>query len=417
MYIKRAIEEHILRVSKSFPVLLLTGPRQVGKTTLLQRLGGESRNYVTLDDPDARFLAKTDPAMFLQRYTPPVTIDEIQYAPELLPYIKMSVDRTRNKGDFWLAGSQMFHTMKNVSESLAGRVGIMNLLGLSNSEINGVISEPFTTAPERLTARLKLVPKMGLADIYGHIFRGGMPELYATPDINLETFYSSYISTYLQRDIRDLTQVADEMAFYNFMACVAARTAKPVIYDELAKDAGISAPTAKKWLSILVSSHIAALIQPYHNNALKRIIKTPLLHFLDTGLCAYLLKWSNADVLERGAMSGAFFESWVFSEIYKSYLNAAKEPPVFYYRDKDKREIDLLLMENGTLYPIEIKKAASPGSEAVNHFKVLQPLTEPEKFGALEQYKLEIGSGAVVCMANDLLPIDRKNWYVPAWLI
>ena len=417
MYIKRAIEDQIIHTSKSFPVLLVTGPRQVGKTTLLQMLGGNERGYVTLDDPDARFLAKTDPAMFLQRYAPPVTIDEIQYGPELLPYIKMSVDRTRNKGDFWLTGSQMFHAMKNVSESLAGRVGIMNLLGLSNSEISSIASEPFSTASDRLTIRLKTAPKMGLMDIYERIFRGGMPALYADQNINLETFYSSYISTYLQRDIRDLTQVADEMAFYNFMVCVAARTAKPVIYDEFAKDVGISAPTAKKWLSILVSSRIVALVQPYHNNALKRTIKTPLLHFLDTGLCAYLLKWGNTEVLERGAMAGAFFKSWVFSEIYKSYLNAAKEPPLFYYRDKDKREIDLLLMENGTLYPIEIKKAASPGNEAIKHFKVLQPVTAPEKFDALEQYKMEIGSGAVVCLANDLLPLDRKNWYVPAWLI
>jgi len=417
MYINRAIEEKVLDISKSFPILLITGPRQAGKTTLLQKLGGSERNYVTLDDPDARFLAKGDPAMFLQRYTPPVTIDEIQYAPEILPYIKMSVDRSHNRGDFWLTGSQVFHTMKNVSESLAGRVGILNLLGLSNSEINGVLSEEFTTSQQSLASRLKIVPKMGLIDIYERIFRGNLPALYADMSINVETFYSSYIATYLQRDIRDLTQVADEMAFYRFMVSVAARTARPIIYDELAKDVGVSAPTVKKWLSILISSHIVALVQPYHNNALKRIVKMPLLHFLDTGLCAYLLKWSNAEILERGAMSGAFFESWVFSEIYKSYLNAAKEPPLFYYRDKDKKEIDLLLLQNNVLYPIEIKKAASPSSESIKHFKVLHPVTEPEKFGALEQYKLEIGEGSVICMANDLLPADKKNWYVPAWLV
>ena len=417
MYIKRALEEEILKTSASFPVLLLTGPRQVGKTTLLRHLGGEKRGYVTLDDPDARLLAKNDPAMFLQRYTPPVIIDEIQYAPEILPYIKIRADRSQNRGDFWLTGSQIFHSMKDVSESLAGRVGIMNLLGLSGSEIAGVTSEPFTTEPQRLMARLNTVPKMSLIDIYERIFRGGMPALYTSQNINLETFFSSYISTYLQRDIRNLAQVADEMAFFNFMGCVAARTAAPVNYDELARDAGISAPTAKKWLSVLVSLRVVTLVQAYHNNALKRIIKMPLLHFLDTGLCAYLLKWGSAEVLERGAMSGAFFESWIFSEIYKSYLNAGKEPPIFYYRDKDKREIDLLLVENGKLYPIEIKKAVSPGTGAVKHFNVLQPATEPERFGALEQHKLEIGSGAVVCMANDLLPVDKKNWYVPAWLV
>ena len=397
-----------MRGARTFKVLLITGPRQVGKTTLLQKLAEENRSYVTLDDPDTRYLAKTDPALFMQRYTPPIIIDEIQYAPEILPYIKMSVDRSGENGGFWLTGSQMFHTMKNVSESLAGRVGIVHLLGLSSSEIHGVPSIPFTTDPERLKARLKDASRQDLSSIYQRIFKGSMPALYANPDIDLETFYASYINTYLQRDIRDLTQVADGMAFYNFMVCVAPRTSKPVIHDELAKEAGISAPTAKKWLSILVSSHIVALVQPYHNNVLKRVVKTPILHFLDTWLCAYLLEWGNAEILERGAMSGAFFESWVFSEIYKSYLNAGKEPPIYYYRDKDQHEIDLLLMQDGMLYPIEIKKAGSPGKDAVKHFKVLGPVAENN---------IKVCCGSVICMANDLLPLDQTNWYVPAWLI
>lgn len=398
-------------------MLLVTGPRQVGKTTLLQQLAENDRKYVTLDDPEVRYLAKNDPALFMQRYTPPVLIDEIQYATELLPYIKMDVDRSGRCGDFWLIGSQVFRLMKDVSETLAGRVGIINLLGLSSSEINGIHSVPFTADADRLMKRISKAPKQGMNDIYARIFKGSMPALYANADIDLETYYLSYINTYLQRDIRDLTQVADEMSFYNFMTVVAARTSKPIVYDEIAKDAGISAPTAKKWLSVLVSSHIIALVQPYHNNVLKRVTKMPQLHFLYTGLCAYLLKWGNPEALEKGAMSGAFFESYVFSEIYKSYLNAGKEPPVFYYRDKDKKEIDLLLLQNGTLYPIEVKKSASPGKEAIKHFDVLRPVTDPEKFGELEQCKLKIGTGAVVCMANDLLPIDEKNWYVPVWLI
>lgn len=422
-YIKRAAEDTITKLSKMFPVLLVTGPRQVGKTTLLQRLAeaeqelGVERKYVTLDDPDVRYLAKHDPALFLQRYTPPVLIDEIQYATELLPYIKMSVDRSKHKGDFWITGSQVFRLMNNVSESLAGRVGVVNLLGLSDAEIYQEPSEPFSTDTERLVKRLSVTKPRGLNEIYQRIFKGSMPELYADENMDWETYYRSYVDTYLQRDIRDLAQVADEMQFYNFMTVVAAQTSKPLVYEELANSVGVSAPTAKKWLSILVSSHIIALLQPYHNNALKRVVKMPLLHFLDTGLAAYLLKWGSPEALERGAMSGAFFESYVFSEIYKSYLNAGKEPPVFYYRDKDQKEIDLLLYQDGVLSPVEIKKAASPGKAAIKNFHILDAIHEAKVFGDLETLKTEIGTGSVVCMANDLLPIDAKNWQVPVWLI
>lgn len=422
-YIKRVAEDTIMQASKMFPVLLVTGPRQVGKTTLLQRLTdiqkneGIDRKYVTLDDPDARYLAKNDPALFLQRYSPPVLIDEIQYATELLPYIKMNVDRSKKKGDFWITGSQVFRLMNNVSESLAGRVGIVNLLGLSDAEIYGESSEPFQTDPKHLMKRMVIRKPRSLNEIYSRIFKGSMPQLYADNDVDWEMYYRSYTDTYLQRDIRDLAQVADEMQFYNFMTIVAAHTSKPIVYEELANAAGISSPTAKKWLSILVSSHIVVLLQPYHNNALKRVVKMPLVHFLDTGLAAYLLKWGNHEALEKGAMSGAFFESYVFSEIYKSFLNAGKEPPIFYYRDKDKKEIDLLLYQNGVLSPIEIKKAASPGKNAVKNFRVLEPVTQGEPFDGLETLKVEIGTGSVICMANDLLPVDEKNWYVPVWLI
>lgn len=417
MYIKRAMEETIARVSNMFPVMLVTGPRQVGKTTLLQKLSEQERKYVTLDDPDVRYLAKHDPALFMQRYTPPVLIDEIQYATELLPYIKIYVDTTKEKGSIWITGSQVFRLMKDVSESLAGRVGIVNLLGLSDAEIYGYKSEPFSTDPEWLMKRISGLKQITLNEIYARIFKGSMPELYADENVDWETYYRSYVDTYLQRDIRDLAQVADEMSFYHFMTAAAAHTSKPVVYEELANAAGISAPTAKKWLSILVSSHIIALVQPYYNNVLKRVVKMPLMHFLDTGLTAYLLKWGNPEALEKGAMSGAFFESFVFSEIYKSYLNAGKEPPIFYYRDKDQKEIDLLLYQNGLLFPIEIKKAASPGKAAIKNFKVLEPVQEPERFGGMSELKVNIGPGSVICMAQDLLPLDQKNWHVPVWMI
>ena len=414
MYIKRAIEDTVSKVSKMFPVMLVTGPRQVGKTTLLKQLMEPERKYVTLDDPDVRYLAKTDPGLFMQRYTPPVLIDELQYGPELLPYIKMSVDDSKSKGGFWLTGSQAFHLMKNTSESLAGRVGIISLLGLSDAEIYGYGSEPYTTDGKRLMKRSHQTKEWEVNDIYTRIFKGSMPELYADETVDWEIYYRSYVNTYLQRDIRELTQVGDEMQFFNFMTVVAAHTSKPVAYEELASGAGISAPTAKKWLSILRSSHIIALVQPYYNNTLKRVVKMPQLHFLDTGLAAYLLKWGNPEALERGAMSGAFFESFVFSEIYKSYLNAGKEPPLYYYRDKDQKEIDLLIYQDGKICPIEIKKAVSPGKAAIKNFNVLKPM---ETFEGIGQLKVEIGTGNVLCMTKNLLPIDEKNWYVPAWLI
>ncbi len=417
MYYARAAEETIRNLSRFFPALLVTGPRQVGKTTMLRHMAGQDRTYVTLDDPAARYLAKTDPALFLQRYTPPLLIDEIQYATELLPHIKMSVDNSGRKGDFWLTGSQAFHLMKGVSESLAGRIGIINLLGLSNAELYGYKNAPFTTDPQRLARRLADVELHGLNEIFARIFRGSMPELCATPEMDWETYYRSYVDTYLQKDIRDLTQVADSLQFYNFMTVVAANTARPVVYEELASSVGISAPTAKKWLSILAASHIIALVQPYHNNMLKRVVKMPLLHFLDTGLAAYLLKWGNPEALEKGAMSGQIFESFIFSEIYKSWLNAGKEPPVYYYRDKDRKEIDLLLFQNGTICPVEVKKSASPGKEAIKNFKVLHPLEQNELFDEVKGLKVSIGDGAVVCMASDLLPIDRNNMIVPAWMM
>lgn len=419
MYIKRMVEDIIQSIDRTFPVLLVTGPRQVGKTTLLKRMAEKERKYVTLDHPAVRELAVTEPELFLQRYAPPVIIDEIQYAPELLPYIKIAVDQNKNMGDFWLTGSQMFHVMKNVSESLAGRVGIVNLLGLSNSELSATDYGSFTTTPNLLMERLQQAKPLDLGAVFQRIFTGAMPRLYEEPDTDWEEFYASYVQTYIQRDIRDLTQVADELSFFRFLRIVAARTGTMVNYDSIASEAEISAPTAKQWLSLLISSGIVALIEPYHNNLLKRVVKAPRMYFLDTGLCAYLTQWNSAEALEAGAMSGAFFETWVVSEIYKSFLNRGKRPPLFYYRDSNKKEIDLIIYQNNTLYPIEIKKSAAP-KDATRHFNALDVVAEhhPDaNFEGIAALKPQVGHGAVVCLAADLMPIDKKNWYVPAWLI
>lgn len=420
MFYKRTIENTIKNVSETFPVLLVTGPRQVGKTTLLESLMEPERKKVSLDNPTIRAMAKSDPELFLQRYAPPVLIDEVQYAPELFPYIKILVDERKQKGDFWLTGSQMFRMMKSVTETLAGRAGIIPMLGLSSSEINGQHFLQFEVDPEELINRLNFTKPMSVTDVFERIYKGSMPLVYQEKNVNLQIFFESYLDTYITRDIRNLEQVANETAFINFLRAVAARTATVVNYESLANDVGISAPTAKSWLSLLVSCGIVALIQPYSNNALKRVIKSPRMYFLDTGLCAHLMGWGSPSVLENSSMSGEFFETWVVSEIIKSYYNVGKRPPLYYYRDTNKKEIDLIIYQDGTVYPIEIKKSSAP-KMATKNFSVLNPIekepTEEEKFQGISHLKTNIGTGAVVCLSSDIIPIDKKNWYIPAWLI
>lgn len=404
MYINRALEKIVKEVSDTYPVLLVTGPRQVGKTTLLKHLAKSKRKYVSLDDPVAKRLAKEEPLLFLQRYEPPVLIDEIQYAPELLPYIKLYVDKHKRMGDFWLTGSQMFQMMKGVRESLAGRVGVLPMQGLSISELNKLPNEVYTTDPKRLMKRLDSAKKMRLNEVYKLIYKGSMPALHSREQ-SVERFYASYVDTYIHRDLRDLTLVADEMQFQRFLTACAARTSQMVNYSKLAKEVGISSPTAKSWLSLLVTSGIVVLIEPYFNNQLKRIVKAPNMYFMDTGLCAYLTRWTSSESLEVSAMSGVFFETFVVSEIIKTYLNAGKRPPVFYYRDSDQKEIDLIIEKDGKLQAIEIKKSANPKKNATRHFSVLEKLDK------------EINEGNVICMSDDLTPISENNWAVPVWLI
>jgi len=423
MYIKRTIEQAVKNIIATFPVLLIIGPRQVGKTTLLKNLAEEDRKYVTLDDPGIRDLAVREPALFLQRYSPPVIIDEIQYAPQLLPFIKMYVDTNKTNGSFWLTGTHMFPVNKGEGESLAGRVGIVYLSGLSSSEISGSALPEFSTSPKLLMQRISKVKPLDMMTIFERIHKGSMPALYENTDIDWENYYSSYIQTYIRRDIKGLIQVNDDLMFYRFLCIAASRTGSMVNYDSLAKETEISAPTAKQWVSLLVSTGVVALIEPYYNSSLKRVVKSPRMYFLDTGLAAYLSKWHNAESLEAGAMATAFFETWVISEIYKSFLNVGKTPPLNYYRDSNSKEIDLIISQLNVIYPIEIRKSARPEG-VVNVFDVLNPVTETQDedsklFAAdgYEHYGTLIGTGAVMCLCSDLLPIDRKNWLVPVWLI
>jgi predicted AAA+ superfamily ATPase len=402
MMLPRTLETSVLKAASLFPVLLVTGARQVGKTTLLRRASGSERTYVTLDDPGLLALAKNDPVLFLQRFRPPLFIDEIQYAPELLPIIKMQVDATRSNGMFWLTGSQQFHLMKGVSESLAGRVAVLNLLGFSRREMIGRADEgAFLPDPEAINLRLLATSPLDLAGLYRHIWRGSFPALALNADMDRDLFFSSYLQTYLQRDVRDLAKVGDEMAFLRFLRAAAARTGQLVNFADLARDADVAPNTAKSWLSILQTSGIVWLLQPWHTNLTKRLVKTPKLYFLDTGLAAYLSEWSSPQNLEAGAMSGAIMETWVVTELLKSYLHNGLVPPFYYFRDKDKREIDLLIIHDNIIHPLECKKSASPGKHDIRNF------------ATLENLGIAVGSGGVICLSQMSLPLTRTAWSIP----
>lgn len=401
---KRTLATTIIRVSNMFPVILLTGPRQVGKTTLLKACAGEGRRYVSLDDLEQRALAQTDPVLFLQTHKPPVMIDEVQYAPELFRVIKQMVDRDLRPGLFWLTGSQKFHLMAGVAETLAGRIAILDLLGLSQAEIRNQADTVQPFLPTRKWtehARQYAGPPMSLMDLYTVIWHGSFPRLLAG-DVELrDVFYNSYIQTYIQRDVRALARVGDEMAFARFLRVAAARTGQLINFASMARDVDIDLKTAKSWLSILEASGLVFLLQPYHSNVTNRMIKTPKLYFLDTGLCAYLTQWTTPQALEAGAMSGAILETYLLTEILKSYWHNGKTAAFYFYRDREQREIDLLIVQDGQLYPVEFKKTASPGLHAGKNFSALEKLDQP------------IGSGALLCLKETDVPLSRMMTVIP----
>ena len=405
-YITRSLEKVVLQVTKEYPVVLISGPRQVGKTTMLKKLmEGTGRNYVTLDDLQERALAKNDPEMFLQLHKPPILIDEVQYAPELFSMIKLIVDKEHRKGDFWLTGSQIFDLMKGVQESLAGRVAVLSLSSLSQTEIYGGEDSPFQLDLKHLTERKEGRTIADLQEIFRRIFQGSMPAIVSNEVSNNSIFYGSYLSTYIERDVRNLSDSIDSLKFLRFLTAVAARCSQMLNVNEIARDADINLKQAKDWMEILETLGIIFYLHPYSNNMLKRLVKTPKYYFYDTGLVAYLTKWSSPETLENGAMNGAILENYVVSEIRKSYLNSGKEPFMYYYRDKDAREIDIVLEHDGELNPIEIKKSANPAPEILRNFSVL------EKTG------LKRGKAAVICMKMDLSAFNQENYIVPVWLL
>lgn len=405
-YINRNLEKVVAEVTKEYPVVLVTGPRQVGKTTmLLKMMEGTDRRYVTLDDLNERNLAKTDPELFLQMHKPPVLIDEVQYAPELFSYIKIHVDKTHATGDFWLTGSQVFKLMKGVQESLAGRVAVLSLTSLAQTEIYGGNMSPFTVDMDDLSKRAVGREAADTIAIFERIYKGSMPAIVSGANSNSQIFYSSYLSTYIERDVRELSDAIDSLKFFRFITAVAARCGQMLNVADIARDADINQTQAKNWLGILETLGIIFYLHPYSNNLLKRLVKTPKLYFYDTGLVCYLTKWSSAETLVNGAMNGAILENYVVAEIMKTYLNSGKEPYMYYYRDKDAKEIDIVIEHDGVLNPIEIKKTSNPGSELIKVFDLLDRSSTPRE------------KGAILCMKPEFSAIDRDNYIVPIWMI
>ena len=408
-FIKRHAEKTLERFAKEFPSVLITGARQTGKTTLLKNYT-TSKNIrnVTFDDPAEELSANEDPKSYMQLHPAPYMFDEVQYIPNFFRYIKIQIDSNRKNGMFFFTGSQQLSLVQNASESLAGRVGILQMYPLSQREIrNDSFDKPFVPSKDFILERNESLSTLeySVEKTWQNIFLGGYPELVASK-INVNDFFSSYIKTYIERDIRKISQIENELQFVQFITVVASRTGQLVNYADISRDVGISEITAKKWLSLLVTSGIVYLLKPYSTNIEKRMVKTPKLYFMDTGLAVALTKWTNPEILRNGAMSGNFFETFVVSEIVKSFSNMALEPPLYFYRDKDKYEIDLLIVQNGNLYPVEIKKTATPSLVDTKNFFVTEHIKD-----------LKVQNPVIICNTPSVAMLKENVFAIPVEFI
>ena len=406
-YIERTLERKFLKMSSFFKAVLITGARQVGKTTILKHLAeGQKRTYVSMDNTMARTLAKSDPVLFFQTYKPPIIIDEIQKAPELFEQIKIMCDESEERGLFWLTGSQQYNMMKNVRETLAGRIGILELYSLSKNEVDGIrFPNEMDFSLACLQQRQACTGKNDVVDVFDYIWRGGMPDaIYADAEQRQE-YYNSYIETYLMRDVSEEGGITDSVRFRKFLNACAALVAEQVNYKTLAEAAEISQPTAKEWIRLLQGLGIIYLLQPFANNELKRLAKTPKLYFCDTGLCAYLSMWLTRDTLMNGAASGHYFENYVIIELVKNFSYSSVKANLTYYRDSNAKEIDVMVEENGLIHPLEIKKSANPDRREIKKYEII------------DKTNLERGSGGIICMCEEVIPIDGKNCFIPCNLI
>lgn len=406
-YINRTLERKFLHMSSFFKAVLVTGARQVGKTTMLKHLAADqNRTYISMDNTMARSLAKSDPVLFFQTYKPPIIIDEIQKAPELFEQIKIICDESEERGLFWLTGSQQYNMMKNIRETLAGRIGILELYSLSRKEVEGLtFPNELDFSLSCLLERQSLAKKNDVIEVFEHIWRGGMPDALSADAEQRQEYFNSYIETYLMRDVSEEGGITDTVRFRKFLNACAALTAEQVNYKTLSEAAEISQPTAKEWTRLLQSLGILFLLPPYANNELKRLTKTPKLYFCDTGLCAYLSMWLTRDTLMNGAANGHYFENYVIIELLKNFAYAPSKANLTYYRDSNAKEIDVFIEENGVIHPLEIKKSANPDRREV------------KKYGLLDKANVKRGNGGIVCMCEEVIPIDGMNCFIPCNLI
>ena len=407
MYIERELERKFLKMNAAFKAILVTGARQVGKTTMLKHLAkNQKRTFVTMDDARNRELAQRDPKLFFQMFKPPILIDEAQKAPEIFECIKEICDASEETGLFWLTGSESRKLLKNAGDSLAGRICILRMYSFSQREKAGLAklgAIDFSFA--NLLVRETHFAENDINNVYEHIWRGGMPGVQHYDEEQLAEFYNSYINTYLMRDAVDDNGITNLVAFRKVLTACAAFIGNLVNYSDIAAAGGVSVPTAKKWVDILQNMGIIFLLPTYANNELKRLVKTPKLYFCDTGLAAYLSMWTTKDVLMNGAASGHYFENYVVGELLRGYAYSSSKTKLSFYRDAAQKEVDVIVEENGITHPLEIKRASNPDKKIINTFDVLKVTTNT------------VGMGAVICMTDKVFPIDANNAMIPANII
>lgn len=413
MYIQRAIEPTIRAASKDLPAVMLAGPRGSGKTTTLRTISGKERTYVSLEDEQVRALARSDPKEFLRQYKGPLILDEIQNAPELLPHLAALAGSSKRMGLFWLTSSGG-DILPAVRSAFGSKAAFLTLLGFSDAEIYDYESVPYTTSSERLMKRVEACPERDLREIFSRIFTGSFPELYANPEEEPAEFYEAYVNALLQDEFREIVDSGNEPVFRRFLTVTASNAARPLILEEMARSCAISVPTLERWLDLLKDAHLIQVVEPFSDPGLKRTLRISVMHFLDTGLAAHLLKWNDPVSLENGYNAAAFYETHVYEELLKSYLNAGRVPEFTYYKDKDRRELALILEEEGRLAPINIKMSATPAMTTLRNFKALDPLRSPSLSGSPAR---EMEDGNILCPARELHPLDADTWVVPSWLI